>query len=516
MKRVSLLLAASLVTLSPSYASDKSDIIDGEIKSLYNTVDLQAFTADFCESGQEINEVNAAAHIKKKLLGVYKTLNPDPTWFEYMWRSVGPASLSLGASLLGPLLAFRITNNQMIQAQLFSVFNSAVQVVIQSIASQEKKSASSLENIFFGIRPQERKISSPFENIFLAIKEINLEISFMVGVCKGGIGQESVKWLAQDLRLMRVLGQPPLKEFRDNLNIFLSVPTTKTEARQLSSLTGKEVRSATDHLNFHKASTLTVRDMVRYILADQKYTQDPMRPIFALVGPGGVGKTWFAEKILPKLTGLPVCTVDKNVFSSEAGLFGAPRTHNKHGDVAGSPGAVLECMIRTGSLNFILLLNEADLMIRSDQESFQRALNFFDSGKNTFYSPYLERELPYESIPVVLTSNSADFTGEQVSEISRDAFATRISGVLQVDYPQREQVSAYLLKLARAHEASLKLSDSALQNIVDTLSKRYCGEWAVALSECNYRSLTRLLKQRLILAAEFSDETCEEKACEGK
>jgi hypothetical protein len=495
MKKTSLLLTASLIASSLSASSEKKDMLAGEVESLYSTIKMEDIAAEFCSSGKEINQTTAAEYMKQSLFEVYKTLNPDPTWFEMVWQYAGPSSLSMGASLLGPLLASRVTNNQMIQAQFFSVFNPAVQYLVAYIA------------------PKDRLFTFPFEEIFSAINDFDIETAFMVGVCRGAIGQGPAKWLAQDLGSMRHMGQPTLKEFRDSLNIFLSVPTEKTKARDLLSVTSKEISNATDHLHF-KASTLSVRDMVRYILADQKYTKDPMRPIFALVGPGGVGKTWFVEKILPQLTGLPMCVVNGNIFSSEAGLFGSATVPSRR--TQGSPGAILECMIRTDSLNFILLLNEADLMIRTDQESFQRALNFFDSGKNSFYSPYLERDLPYESIPVVLTSNSADFTGKLVTEASRDAFATRLSGILQVDYPQQAQVSAHLLKLAKAHEASSKLSDLALQNIVDVLSKQYCGEQAAAPGECNYRSLTRLLKQRLILATEPLDETCEDEACGGE
>lgn len=211
-----------------------------------------------------------------------------------------------------------------------------------------------------------------------------------------------------------------------------------------------------------------------------------------LVGKAGTGKTYFAQ-VLADVMGLEFFKISGPGAASGRGLTGDSAAYK-------SPrfGEIANAMIRTGTPNPVILIDEIDKSSQRDKFHClgDELLSCLD-GSRTIYDNFLEKHLDTSSIPFVLTAN----VKEQIPEwlIDRCMF---------IDFPDPdvERINSILekhiseLRKDKLYSGRLVINRSALKNVVESMR----GRGIVSL-----RQYTRMLDNACLEA--FRD-MCEDTA----
>ena len=209
-----------------------------------------------------------------------------------------------------------------------------------------------------------------------------------------------------------------------------------------------------------------------------------------LVGKAGTGKTYFAQ-VLADVMGLEFFKISGPGAASGRGLTGDSGAYK-------SPrfGEIANAMIRTGTPNPVILIDEIDKSSQKDKFHClgDELLSCLD-GSRTIYDNFLEKHLDTSSIPFVLTANVKELIPEWLIDRCMlidfpDPDTARISSILEKHIAE--------LRKEKLYEGRLVISRTALKSVVETMR----GRGIVSL-----RQYTRMLDSACL---EAFREMCED------
>ncbi|MFV0275083.1 MAG: endopeptidase La [Bacilli bacterium] len=124
-------------------------------------------------------------------------------------------------------------------------------------------------------------------------------------------------------------------------------------------------------------------------------------PIICLVGPPGIGKTTLALNVANAI-GRKFAKISVAGITDEAELIGHRKAY-----IGASPGRFVKALIKAGSMNPVILLDEIDKMGKSQKgDPSNILLEIFDKNQNnTFSDNYIEEELDLSSTLFITTAN---------------------------------------------------------------------------------------------------------------
>lgn len=222
-----------------------------------------------------------------------------------------------------------------------------------------------------------------------------------------------------------------------------------------------------------------VKERIIEYIAVKLNNKNTVSPIICLVGPPGVGKTTLAESI-SKCLNKNFVKISLGGINDPAELIGHRKTY-----IGSSPGKIITSLIKSGSMNPVILLDEVDKLSKDYKgDPASALLDLLDTNQNSsFVDNYIEEKVNLNNVTWLLTANDINLIPpvlqDRLEIIHLDAY---------LDYEKVIIVKNYLLDRVKKKNGisniKVNISDDAIYKIIDGYTK-----------ESGIRELERLLNK---------------------
>ena len=278
-------------------------------------------------------------------------------------------------------------------------------------------------------------------------------------------------------------GSAEASVIRNYLDVCLEMPWN-TETRERVSVEAARKVLEKDHFGLAK-----VKERILETIAVRQMNPKGKGQILCLVGPPGVGKTSIAISVAKALN-RKLARLSLGGVRDEADIRGHRRTY-----IGSMPGRVIDAIIRGGSMNPLLLLDEIDKLgndYRGDPAS--ALLEVLDSEQNhSFRDHYMEIPVDLSRVMFITTANTTDTIPQPLLD--------RMEVIRLSSYTDEEKV-----EIARRHllpkqlaehglkKSSLRVGDDVLRAVI----RDYTRESGVRLLERRIAALCRKTDMKLV------------------
>ena len=275
-------------------------------------------------------------------------------------------------------------------------------------------------------------------------------------------------------------GSAEASVIRNYLDVCLEMPWNK-QTRDRADVAKAKALLDREHFGLDK-----VKERILELIAVRQINPDAKGKILCLVGPPGVGKTSIAISVA-KAMNRKLSRLSLGGVRDEADIRGHRKTY-----IGAMPGRIIDAMIRSGSMNPLLVLDEIDKLssdMRGDPAS--ALLEVLDSEQNyAFRDHFLEIPVDLSRVMFITTANTTDTIPRPLLD--------RMEVIELNSYTDEEKVEIakrhLLPKQLKEHglkKSQLRLSDGALRKMIAA----YTRESGVRVLE---RQIGRLCRKAAI------------------
>ena len=301
------------------------------------------------------------------------------------------------------------------------------------------------------------------------IEEVNIKLN------NPFIPEDIKKRISSELNRLSVTPDvsPELAVIRSYIDYLVSIPwgiLTKDE----SNLNTIKNKLDTTHYGLTK-----VKERIIEYIAVKLNNKNTASPIICLVGPPGVGKTTLAESIA-KCLNKNFVKISLGGINDPAELIGHRKTY-----IGSSPGKIITSLIKSKSMNPVILLDEVDKLSKDYKgDPASALLDLLDTNQNSnFVDNYIEEKINLNNVTWILTANDINLIPpvlqDRLEIIHLDAY---------LDYEKVTIVKNYLIDRVKKKNgivnAKVNISDNVIYKIIDGYTK-----------ESGVRELERLLNK---------------------
>ena len=275
-------------------------------------------------------------------------------------------------------------------------------------------------------------------------------------------------------------GSAEASVIRNYLDVCLEMPWNK-QTKDRADVAKAKALLDREHFSLDK-----VKERILELIAVRQINPDAKGKILCLVGPPGVGKTSIAISVA-KAMNRKLSRLSLGGVRDEADIRGHRKTY-----IGAMPGRIIDAMIRSGSMNPLLVLDEIDKLssdMRGDPAS--ALLEVLDSEQNyAFRDHFLEIPVDLSRVMFITTANTTDTIPRPLLD--------RMEVIELNSYTDEEKVEIakrhLLPKQLKEHglkKSQLRLSDNALRKMIAA----YTRESGVRVLE---RQIGRLCRKAAI------------------
>lgn len=191
---------------------------------------------------------------------------------------------------------------------------------------------------------------------------------------------------------------PELSVIRTYLDTILSLPFGKSSKEE----TKAEKITTVLNRNHYKLDNVKNRIIEYAILKDKNKKLN--NPILCLIGPPGVGKSTVAKSIAESLK-REFYKISVGGLNDSSELVGHKRTY-----LGASPVKIIDAIIKCGTNNPVILIDEVDKMVKDYKgDPASVLLDILDTSQNKeFIDNYIEEPFDLSSVLFILTANDYD------------------------------------------------------------------------------------------------------------
>ena len=278
-------------------------------------------------------------------------------------------------------------------------------------------------------------------------------------------------------------GSAEASVIRNYLDVCLEMPWNK-QTRDRADVAKAKALLDREHFGLDK-----VKERILELIAVRQINPDAKGKILCLVGPPGVGKTSIAISVA-KAMNRKLSRLSLGGVRDEADIRGHRKTY-----IGAMPGRIIDAMIRSGSMNPLLVLDEIDKLssdMRGDPAS--ALLEVLDSEQNyAFRDHFLEIPVDLSRVMFITTANTTDTIPRPLLD--------RMEVIELNSYTDEEKVEIakrhLLPKQLKEHglkKSQLRLSDDALRKMIAA----YTRESGVRVLERQIGRLCRIAAMQLV------------------
>ena len=247
-----------------------------------------------------------------------------------------------------------------------------------------------------------------------------------------------------------------------------------------------------DHFGLEK-----VKERILEFIAVHQINPEAKGKILCLVGPPGVGKTSIAISVA-KAMNRKLSRLSLGGVRDEADIRGHRKTY-----IGAMPGRIIDALIRAGSMNPLLVLDEIDKLANDSRgDPASALLEVLDAEQNgSFRDHFMELPVDLSRVMFITTANTTDTIPRPLLD--------RMELIELSSYTDEEKLEIakrhLLPKQLKEHglkKTQLKLSENAIRRTISDYTResgvrvlerqlgKLCRKTAMALVENNVKSVT--------------------------